>query len=204
MTEEKNNIAPQESQEPQQPQSPQEPQQPSELPVDAKAPRTPKAPAESKATAESKTPTESKAAAESKTSKASAAPQPDHPSLKEVIKETATEDEAPLSRNLSLGKILGGDILNTNIVRRQVWLFMLIALFMIIYVANRYSCQQDIIEIDRLQKELLDAKYKELSSTSQLTEKSRESNVLNQLKNNKDSVLKIANQPPYIINVPEK
>lgn len=198
MTEEKNNIAPQESQEPQQPQSPQEPQQPSELPVDAKAPREPKA------AAESKSPTESKAAAESKTSKASAAPQPDHPSLKEVIKETATEDEAPLSRNLSLGKILGGDILNTNIVRRQVWLFMLIALFMIIYVANRYSCQQDIIEIDRLQKELLDAKYKELSSTSQLTEKSRESNVLNQLKNNKDSVLKIANQPPYIINVPEK
>lgn len=198
MTEEKNNIAPQESQEPQQPQSPQEPQQPSELPVDTKAPREPKA------AAESKTPTESKAAAESKTSKASAAPQPDHPSLKEVIKETATEDEAPLSRNLSLGKILGGDILNTNIVRRQVWLFMLIALFMIIYVANRYSCQQDIIEIDRLQKELLDAKYKELSSTSQLTEKSRESNVLNQLKNNKDSVLKIANQPPYIINVPEK
>ena len=198
MTEEKNNIAPQESQEPQQPQSPQEPQQPSELPVDAKAPRKPKA------AAESKSPTESKAAAESKTSKASAVPQPDHPSLKEVIKETATEDEAPLSRNLSLGKILGGDILNTNIVRRQVWLFMLIALFMIIYVANRYSCQQDIIEIDRLQKELLDAKYKELSSTSQLTEKSRESNVLNQLKNNKDSVLKIANQPPYIINVPEK
>ncbi len=198
MTEEKNNIAPQESQEPQQPQSPQEPQQPSELPVDAKAPREPKA------AVESKSPTESKAAAESKTSKASAAPQPDHPSLKEVIKETATEDEAPLSRNLSLGKILGGDILNTNIVRRQVWLFMLIALFMIIYVANRYSCQQDIIEIDRLQKELLDAKYKELSSTSQLTEKSRESNVLNQLKNNKDSVLKIANQPPYIINVPEK
>lgn len=198
MTEEKNNIAPQESQEPQQPQSPREPQQPSELPVDAKAPREPKA------AAESKSPTESKAAAESKTSKASAAPQPDHPSLKEVIKETATEDEAPLSRNLSLGKILGGDILNTNIVRRQVWLFMLIALFMIIYVANRYSCQQDIIEIDRLQKELLDAKYKELSSTSQLTEKSRESNVLNQLKNNKDSVLKIANQPPYIINVPEK
>lgn len=198
MTEEKNNIAPQESQEPQQPQSPREPQQPSELPVDAKAPREPKA------AAESKSPTESKTAAESKTSKASAAPQPDHPSLKEVIKETATEDEAPLSRNLSLGKILGGDILNTNIVRRQVWLFMLIALFMIIYVANRYSCQQDIIEIDRLQKELLDAKYKELSSTSQLTEKSRESNVLNQLKNNKDSVLKIANQPPYIINVPEK
>jgi hypothetical protein len=56
--------------------------------------------------------------------------------------------------------------------------------------------------IDKLQKELKDAKYKALSSSSQLTERSRESKVLEILQNNKDSVLKIANQPPYIIDVP--
>ena len=38
---------------------------------------------------------------------------------------------------------------------------------------------------------------------SQLTEKSRESNVMEILKTNQDSVLKIAKQPPYIINIPE-
>ena len=64
--------------------------------------------------------------------------------------------------------------------------------------------QKDLIEIDQLQKELQDAKYKALSSSSQITEKSRESNVLEMLKNNKDSVLHIATQPPYIINVPEQ
>lgn len=125
-------------------------------------------------------------------------------SLKEVIQEQAIEGEAPLSRTLSLRKILGGDILNTAIIRRQIWLFVLIAFFMLLYISNRYSCQQDIIEIDHLQTQLQDAKYKALSSNSQLTEKSRESNVLNELKNNKDSVLKIASQPPYIINVPEE
>ena len=125
-------------------------------------------------------------------------------SLKEVIQEQAIEGEAPLSRTLSLRKILGGDILNTAIIRRQIWLFVLIAFFMLLYISNRYSCQQDIIEIDHLQTQLQDAKYKALSSNSQLTEKSRESNVLNELKNNKDSVLKMASQPPYIINVPEE
>ena len=125
-------------------------------------------------------------------------------SLKEVIQEQAIEGESPLSSNFSLKKILGGDILNTAIIRRQVWLFVLITVFFIIYIANRYSCQQDIIEIDRLQKELLDAKYKALSSNSQLTEKSRESNVLEMLKSNNDSTIKIASQPPYIINVPEE
>lgn len=122
--------------------------------------------------------------------------------LKEVIEETATEDEAPQSRMFSLRKILGGDILSPAIIRRQVWLILLIVFFMIIYVSNRYSCQQDIIEIDKLHQQLTDAKYKALSSESELTELSRESNVLEMLKDNKDSVLKIASQPPYFIEIP--
>ena len=128
----------------------------------------------------------------------------DLPSLKEVIKEQATEDEAPQSRLFSLRKILGGDILNTSFVRRQIWLFLLIGAFLIIYIGSRYSCQQDLIQIDKLQVKLKDAKYKALSSTSQLTEISRESNVIELLKNNKDSVLKIPSAPPYKIEVPEE
>ena len=125
-------------------------------------------------------------------------------SLKEVIREQATEDELPLSSNFTLRKILGGDILSTRAIRRQVPLFLLITFFLIIYVSNRYSCQKYLIEIDRLNKELTDAKYRALSSSSQLTERCRESHVLDLLKNNQDSVLKIASQPPYIINVPEE
>ena len=125
-------------------------------------------------------------------------------SLSEVIREQATEDEAPQSRTFSLRKILGGDILSTSFMRRQIWLFLLIALFIVVYIANRYSCQQDIIEIDALQKELKDAKYKALSRNSKLTEESRQSNVLDMLKNNKDSTLKLPTQPPYIITVPDK
>lgn len=121
-----------------------------------------------------------------------------------VIEEQATEGEAPMSRTFSLRKILGGDLLNTSFVRRQVLLFLLISLFVVIYIANRYSCQQDIIQIDALQKELKDAKYKALSSNSKLTEESRQSNVLEMLKNNKDSTLKMPTQPPYIITVPDK
>lgn len=124
--------------------------------------------------------------------------------LKQVIAEQAIEGEVPLSSNFSLRKILGGDILTARIIRRQIWLVILVVFFVIIYISNRYSIQKDLIEIDQLQKELQDAKYKALSSSSQITEKSRESNVLEMLKNNKDSVLHIATQPPYIINVPEQ
>lgn len=125
-------------------------------------------------------------------------------SLKEVIAKQAIEEEASGSSSFTLRKILGGDILTAQIIRRQIWLAILIVFFVIIYISNRYNIQNDIIELDKLQKELQDTKYKALSTSSQITEKSRESNVLDMLKNNKDSVLHIATQPPYIINVPEE
>ncbi len=124
--------------------------------------------------------------------------------IKAVIAEHAREDEQPLSPNITLKKILGGDILSAQLFRTNIKLIILIVGFVIVYISNRYSVQKDLIEIDRLNTELEDAKYRALSSSSQLTEKSRESHILELLKSNKDSVLKIAAQPPYIIKVPEK
>jgi hypothetical protein len=104
---------------------------------------------------------------------------------------------------LNLRTILGGDFLTAEMVRKQIWLVVLMVFFTIIYVASRYQCQQDLIAIDKLEKELLDAKYKALSSSSTLTEMCRESHVLDALKQNNDSLLHISDQPPYIINIPE-
>ena len=129
---------------------------------------------------------------------------PQQESLKEVLAKQATEEEASDSSNFTLRKILGGDILTAQIIRRQIWLVILIVFFVVIYISNRYSIQNDLIELNKLQTELQDVKYKALSTSSQITEKSRESNVLDMLKNNKDSILHIATQPPYIINVPEE
>ena len=126
--------------------------------------------------------------------------------LKETIlkiKERVQEEDPKPSGQLNLRTILGGDLLTTEVVRSQIWLFVLIVAFSIIYVAFRYQCQQDMITIDRLEGNLRDAKYKALSSSSTLTEKCRETHVLEVLKQNKDSLLHQADQPPYIIVVPE-
>ena len=120
------------------------------------------------------------------------------------IKENAKEEDPKFSSTMTLRTILGGDFLTAQMVRRHIGIIVLIVVFAIVYVAFRYQCQQDMIAIDKMEKELLDAKYKALSSNSTLTEKCRESHVLDALKNNKDSVLHISDQPPYIINVPEE
>ena len=124
--------------------------------------------------------------------------------LKAAIAEQAREDEQPQSSNFTLRKILGGDILSAHILRNNIWLIIVIVGFIIVYISNRYSVQKYLLEIDKLNTELEDAKYRALSSSSQLTEQSRESHILELLKNRKDSVLKMSDRPPYIINVPEK
>ena len=121
----------------------------------------------------------------------------------QLIKEKAKEEDPKLTSTMTLRTILGGDFLTADMVRRQIWLFVLMVIFTILYVAFRYQCQQDMIAIDKLEKEVLDAKYKALSSSSTLTKKCRESHVLEALKQNKDSLLHIADQPPYIIYIEE-
>ena len=119
------------------------------------------------------------------------------------IKETATEEDPRPSQQLTLRSILGGDLLTTQMVRSQIWLLVLIVGFTIFYVAFRYQCQQDLLTIDKKENELKDAKFRALSSSSELTEKCRESHVLDLLKQSNDSLLHQADQPPYIIQIPE-
>jgi hypothetical protein len=123
--------------------------------------------------------------------------------LKEIKQSVSEDDTVPVG-TLTLRKILGGDFLSAELVRHNIWPLVLVVFFTVIYVAFRYQCQQDMIKISQLEAELKDAKYRALSSSSTLTERCRESQVLEVLRQNQDSVLHASVQPPYIINVPEK
>ena len=123
--------------------------------------------------------------------------------LKEIKQNVREEDSVPIG-TLTLRKILGGDFLSADLVRRNIWPLVLVVVFTVAYVAIRYQCQQDMIQIDKMEGRLKDAKYKALSSSSTLTERCRESQVLKVLRQNNDSLLHISDQPPYIIKVPEK
>ena len=75
--------------------------------------------------------------------------------------------------------------------------------FLIIYITCRYQCQQKMVEIDRMEQDLTAIRYKATVVTSFLTEKSRESNIMDMLEQKGDSTLQIPKDPPYKINVPE-
>lgn len=118
------------------------------------------------------------------------------------MKESASEDDDAPIGSLSLKQILGGDYLFA-MVRHHIALIIVIVFFLIFYIGVRYQCEQDVLEINQLEKDLVDAKYKALSSSSNLTELCRQSNVLKVLRENQDTLLHLSDQPPYIIEVPE-
>ena len=123
--------------------------------------------------------------------------------LQQIRQQTSEDDDTPTGL-LTLRTILGGDILSADLVRRQVWLLLLIVLFVAVSVAFRYQCQQDEIQIAKLEAQLTDIKYKATASTSALTERKRKSRVIEALRQNNDTVLHTSKMPPYIILVGSK
>lgn len=105
--------------------------------------------------------------------------------------------------HISLRSILGGEILVHSFLRRQVYLLILIVILTILYIDNRYSSQQELIEIDRLKKELTDIKYDALTISSELTEKSRQSRIEEYI-SAEGRQLQTAATPPFLIKEEEE
>ena len=103
-----------------------------------------------------------------------------------------------VKRRTSLKNIIGGDILATDFFRRQTRLLVLIMVLILFYIHNRYACQQQMIEIDKLKKELIDIKYDALTRSSELMERSRQSRIEEYIAT-KESDLQTSTNPPYLI-----
>ena len=101
-------------------------------------------------------------------------------------------------KHMSIKSILGGDILATDFFKRQTNLLILIMILTIFYINNRYESQQEMIEIDRLRKELTDIKYDALTRSSELMEKSRQSRIEEYI-STEESNLETATSRPFLI-----
>ncbi len=122
--------------------------------------------------------------------------------IEDVIQREAREEQ-DTSSPFSLPKTLGG-VLIARAFQKQIWLVCLVCVFFIIYISNRYICQKRMVEIEKVERKLVEVRYKATVCTSILTEKSRESNIMKLLSSYGDSTLTIPNEPPYLIRVEEK
>ena len=113
-------------------------------------------------------------------------------------KKQKKQKESTSSKHMSIRSILGGDILANDFFKRQANLLILIMVLTILYIDNRYECQQEMIEIDRLKKELKYIKYDALTRYSELMQKSRQSRIEEYI-STEESHLETATNRPYLI-----
>nr|WP_291530076.1 FtsL-like putative cell division protein [Bacteroides sp. UBA939] len=117
------------------------------------------------------------------------------------IKDNKTgkaEKDRKTKKRTPLKSIIGGDILATDFFRRQTKLLALLVILILFYIHNRYVCQQQMIEIDKLKQELIDIKYDALTRSSELMERSRQSHIEEYIIK-KGSDLQTPTNPPYLI-----
>ena len=85
--------------------------------------------------------------------------------------------------------------------KKQIGVIILAVAGIIIYITCRYQAQQEIILEGQLKKELQDWKFRTLTRSSELTLKTRQSQIENALKNFGDSTLKVSTEAPFITTV---
>ena len=93
---------------------------------------------------------------------------------------------------------LDGDMLLSPLLQRHLGLFLLMFVLVIADVSNRYAFQREQVQIQRLRSELNDVKYEALARSSELMEKSRESNIQRYVVE-QGSELKIPTKAPVVI-----
>ena len=108
------------------------------------------------------------------------------------------EKRKPRRKEGIFARILNGKVLRDERVTNNFGLFVLIIIYMLLYVGNRYILQQELHTIANLKREVTTLKYDVLDKQSELSEKGRQSHIEKYIKDN-NSELGIATQPPYVI-----
>jgi L-cystine uptake protein TcyP (sodium:dicarboxylate symporter family) len=96
----------------------------------------------------------------------------------------------------SVKDFLGGNFLNSEFLKKQYGVIIVLVVVSFIGIALRYHCEKQLAEIDKLQRNLENARYTYLTISCDLIEESRESKVAETVKE-KGIALQKSKTPPY-------
>lgn len=75
-------------------------------------------------------------------------------------------------------RVLNGSFLNTDFLGRQIGIIIIVVIFAVIYITDRMTFEQQLVQEDRLKTELKDLKYQSLRISSELTKQIGRADVL--------------------------
>lgn len=116
-----------------------------------------------------------------------------------TTKNLNNKDQSPKKKKTNwFAKIIAGDILLEKVIQKNVLVLLVAVMLIIVYINNRYLYQRDLIEKNKLELVLKDIKYRALTRSAVLMDKSRQSKIEEHIAQ-KGIDLKIPSNPPFII-----
>lgn len=123
---------------------------------------------------------------------------------KRTRKQIVSDEDDDEDENITLKSILGGDILQSKKLVKQIGYIVFLVFLLIVYTGNRYAGQQDAIKIKDMEKLLTDVRNKSITVSAELTNLTRQSSIEKALKEYGDSTLVNATSPRYNITVDQE
>jgi len=77
---------------------------------------------------------------------------------------------------------LTGEFFNEKFIRNNLRFFLLVLFLLILFILNRFACTQKMLQIEALKKELQEAEYENRVILNEVTTRSRQSQIEQQLK----------------------
>ena len=96
---------------------------------------------------------------------------------------------------VSVSYVLFGEFLSSGVIRRNVGFIVLVVCSILLLIGNGYASQNEVRE------EVEDAKYRALTLSSELMDRTRQSHIEEHLRQIGDSALKSPTSSPYILTV---
>jgi cell division protein FtsL len=94
--------------------------------------------------------------------------------------------------------VFGGSVLTEDFLLKNMRFIVTVLIIIFIFIGHRYTVLQKMAEIEKLERELKDAKYEALSISADLTKASRLTEI-ERLIEEEGLELKISNEPVYRI-----
>ena len=116
---------------------------------------------------------------------------------------TRTEEKTTASKPKQgsvLKELLSGSMVSDKIILKNFWYIAMLTILGAIYIANRFNAEKVDREMNRLSKEVRDLRSEALTTSSDLMEASRQSEVYRMVKERGLGLEELRN-PPYRIIV---
>ena len=119
------------------------------------------------------------------------------------IKEKEGKKASPAKSGSFMKELLSGSMVTERIILKNLWYVLLITLLAAIYIGNRFHAEKITRELTKTEREVRDLRSESLSTSADLMNLSRQSEVYNLIKE-RGLTLEELKAPPYKVIVNKK